>query len=297
MDINLELYKIFFRVCKHRNITKASAELMISQPAVSKSLKTLEGQLGGNLFIRTPKGVKLTTAGEELYKYIEKALEYISVGETKFANILNMEIGKITIGSSSTLTQKIILKELYQFNKIYPNINIEIVTDATPILVKKLKEGLIDMCIINSEKNINNKDINSIKIKEINNCFAVGKKWKELAEKEIDLEELIKYPIICQVLPSKARKVFNEFCEKNNVQLFPKMEFTSYTLVEKFTLNNFGIGFIAKEFIEEYIKKKELFVLNIKQKINSRNILLLTLKYNNNIALNELVKHFNNNEK
>ena len=78
MNINFELYRIFYTVANHGNITKASEELMISQPAISKSIKNLEEQLGGTLFIRTKRGVILTDEGKEFYKYIKQAMEYIT---------------------------------------------------------------------------------------------------------------------------------------------------------------------------------------------------------------------------
>ena len=55
MNINFELYRIFYTVANTKNITKAAEELMISQPAISKSIKNLEDRLGGPLFIRTKK--------------------------------------------------------------------------------------------------------------------------------------------------------------------------------------------------------------------------------------------------
>ncbi len=62
MDINLELYKVFYHVVQTGSISKASQELFISQPAVSQSVKQLEAKLGGKLFYRTPKGITLTPA-------------------------------------------------------------------------------------------------------------------------------------------------------------------------------------------------------------------------------------------
>ena len=52
MNINLELYKIFYYVAKNKSITRAANELLISQPAISKSIKTLEEQMREKLFIR-----------------------------------------------------------------------------------------------------------------------------------------------------------------------------------------------------------------------------------------------------
>ena len=72
-DIDLNLYKVFYVVATVGNITKASQELYISQPAVTKSIKQLENSLGGKLFVRTKKGVKLTDEGNVLLKYVKKS--------------------------------------------------------------------------------------------------------------------------------------------------------------------------------------------------------------------------------
>ena len=73
MKTNLELYKVFYYVAKNGNITQASNELMVSQPAVSKSIKVLESDLDTVLFNRLNNGVSLTQAGELLYNKIKKA--------------------------------------------------------------------------------------------------------------------------------------------------------------------------------------------------------------------------------
>ena len=74
MDINFELYKVFYEVANEGNITKAANKLMISQPAVTKQIKTLEDQLGGQLFIRTKRGVILTENGQNIYNHINYLL-------------------------------------------------------------------------------------------------------------------------------------------------------------------------------------------------------------------------------
>ena len=72
MNINFELYKIFYNVAKNKNITKAANKLMISQPAISKSIKNLEEQLACTLFIRNKTGVVLTEEGKMFYEQYEK---------------------------------------------------------------------------------------------------------------------------------------------------------------------------------------------------------------------------------
>ena len=67
---NFNLYRVFYYVAKHKNLTKASEALFISQPAVSSSIKELEGQVGEILLERKNKGVELTTFGTLLYEKI-----------------------------------------------------------------------------------------------------------------------------------------------------------------------------------------------------------------------------------
>ena len=63
MNINLELYRLFYDVALTGNISKTAEKLFISQPAVTQSIQKLEEQLGGKLFYRVPKGVMLTEEG------------------------------------------------------------------------------------------------------------------------------------------------------------------------------------------------------------------------------------------
>ena len=73
MDINYELYKVFFHVANSLSFSKASKQLFISQSAVSQSIKVLEKKLNHPLFTRNTKQVHLTPEGELLLKHIEPA--------------------------------------------------------------------------------------------------------------------------------------------------------------------------------------------------------------------------------
>ena len=83
MNINFELYKIFYVVANNNSISKGAEVLMISQPAVTQSIKNLENQLNTTLFIRTKKGIVLTPEGKELYNYIKEGMYYFINGTNK----------------------------------------------------------------------------------------------------------------------------------------------------------------------------------------------------------------------
>lgn len=96
-------------------MTKASEELHISQPAISQSIKKLEVQLGGTLFIRSNKGMELTSEGKMFYNYIKSALELINNAENEFTSFKDLSKGKINIGASTTLTKIVIMDAIKNF--------------------------------------------------------------------------------------------------------------------------------------------------------------------------------------
>ena len=109
MNVNLELYRIFYVVAKNNHMTKASEELFISQPAISQAIKKLENQIGGTLFLRSNKGMELTEEGKMLYEHIKGALELIDNAENEFTSFKDLSKGEIKIGCSTTLTKLILM--------------------------------------------------------------------------------------------------------------------------------------------------------------------------------------------
>lgn len=298
MNIDFELYRIFYVVANHSNITKASEELNISQPAISKSIKNLEEQLGGKLFVRTKRGVVLTEEGKEFYTYIKQAIEYINNAENKFTDLINLETGCIKIGISTTLTKEFLLPCLEEFHSLYPKIDIQIFTGLNLDLIPKLKNGLIDIVILNlNDKNYGN-DIEITKCRKINDCFVVNKDYTNLIDKEISLKDLNNFPLILQAKGSSTRNFLDSFARENGVILKPNIELASYSLVVEFSKIGLGIGYATKEYIKDYICNHELYELKIKEKIPSRYIgIALSKNHVPNFSTRKLMEIIKKNNK
>lgn len=294
MNIDFELYRIFYVVANNKNITKASEELNISQPAISKSIKNLEEQLGGELFVRTKRGVVLTNEGEEFYNYIKQAIEYINNAENKFTDLINLETGCIRIGISTTLTREFLLPYIEKFHSLYPKIDIQIITNLTSDLIPKLKNGLIDIVILNLSDKKYGDDIELIKCREIHDTFVVGKKYKKLQDKELSIKDLNNYPLVLQAKGANTREFLDKFARENNVILKPNIELASYSLVIDFTKIGYGIGYATKEYIKRYVQDEELFELTIKEKIPPRYIgMALSKNHIPNFSTKKLIEIIN----
>lgn len=278
MNINFELYRIFYTVAKNQNITKASQELNISQPAISKSIKNLEEQLGGQLFIRTKRGVILTEEGKEFYNYIKQAIENINNAENKFTELINLETGCIKIGITTTLTKQFLLPYLETFHKLYPNIKIQIITSISSDLYTKLKNGSVDLIIVNLINDNYDKEFNIIKCKQITDIFIVNNTYQDLINKQISIKELNKYPLILQSKESNTRILLDNFAKEHNTILKPNIELASYSLIVDFTKIGLGIGYTTKDYIKEELKNKTLYEIKLKEKIPNKYIGIVTSK-------------------
>lgn len=268
MDINFELYKVFYEVANCKSISKGAEKLMISQPAVTQSIKTLEGELGGKLFIRTPKGVILTNEGVELYNYIKEGMNYFINGTNKFMSLKNLESGILNIGSTTTISEQFLITYLKKFSNKYPNVDISITNDLTENLIKNLRNGSLDIIITAIPKNKLN-DIKYETITDLHDIFVGGCNYKDKYYN--DIKNLLNENILLQKIPSITRNNFNNFLENNNLICNPKMEVASHTLLTKLTENNFGIALLTKEFIKDKLNKT-LFELKTNVKIPTRKL-------------------------
>lgn len=294
MNINLELYKVFYYVAKNESITRAANELSISQPAISKSIKTLEEQINTQLFIRKRDGVSLTETGNIIYKKIKEAMELIDSAENDLKSLTNLEYGTINIGASKTIIHEFLMPYIKSFHKDYPNINIRIFTDKTSDLIKKSKMGLIDVIFTNMPFNLPN-EFESINVMNLHDCFVANQNFNYLKNKVIDKDSFQKLPLLILTKGATNRIRLDDYCAINNMIIKPEMEFGSNTLIKEFTIAGFGIGMLTEEHVKEEINNGDLFKLNINFKLKDKYLGLVYNKDNLNLVSKKFIKYIKKN--
>ena len=260
MKTNLELYKIFYYVAKNGNITQASKELLVSQPAVSKAIKVLERDLNTVLFNRNSDGVSLNNAGEILFNKIKKSMELIISAEEDLTSLNNMEQGSINIGAGNTIMQRYLMPFIREFHNLYPNINVKVHTLVTQELIKQAQLGLVDVVFTHLPNNIPN-DFEVIKIKKLHDILVVNKDSIYL-NKQIKKKDLETLPLVLLPLTASNRKNFDKFCLKNNIIINPLMEIGNDILVEECAESGFGVGLVVKEYVQNKLDNKQLYELD-----------------------------------
>lgn len=276
MIAKLDLYRIFHQVAKSESFSKAAKVLYMSQPAISQSIMQLENELEIRLFNRNTKGVKLTVEGENLFVYINSAINLIESGEEKLLEYKTLSVGEIKIGVGDTISRYFLLPYLEKFHSKYPNIKFKIVNGTTFELCSILKSGEIDIAICNFPIEDNNLDM--IKILDIHDIFVCGEKYKNKIKKGISFEDLTKHPLILLERGSNSRKYVEKFMLSKGIKIEPEFELGSHDLLLEFAKINLGVACVTKEFSEEYIEKGLLYEVKTKDKIPSRGIGVCSLK-------------------
>ncbi len=287
MDINYELYKVFYFVAKTLSFSEASKKLYISQSAVSQSIKALEKKLNQHLFIRSTKRVKLTPEGEVLFKHIEPAINLITRGENQILDASTLNGGQLRIGASDTICRYFLVPFLKDFHEHFPNVHIKVTNQTSARCVDLLENEQVDLIVTNFP----NPRIHSIshvrKLKEFHDVFIANRHFEHLKGKDLSLEELLGYPILMLDKNSMTSEFLHSLFQQKQLDLVPEIELSSNDLLIDLARIGLGIAFIPDFCLPE--NDPDLFILRTNERLPSRH---LVVGYNSKAPLSEAAKFF-----
>lgn len=288
-NINLNLYKTFYDVAKSESISEAAKKTFTSQPAISKSIKKLEETLNVKLFYRNLDGIKLTSEGEKLLFYVEEAFNNLLVGERNITENEKLQSGKLTIGVPSQIGTFFVFDSISKFHKIYPNIEITIISSSTKSLLKKLKLHEIDFIIDSSPINDVQEDVIIRPLKKVDNCFIVSKKYENKIKNIKSLKDIENYPLILPVPNTSNRSNLDLLFEKNGIKPTNVMNIHTSEMILGAVKKDLGIGYIIEDLI---IDDPEVCKVNIKEKLPKIEINLVYVKKYLTIVPTKFIKKF-----
>lgn len=251
MDINYELYKVFYQVASSLSFSEASRKLFISQSAVSQSIKTLERKLEQPLFIRSTKKVQLTPAGELLLKHIEPAIHLIERGEHQLTDSGALGFGQLHIGASDTICRYFLVPYLKLFHEKFPQVPIK-VTNATSLgCASLLAQGKVDLVIANYPNSRMDSSYIQKRVASFQDVFLANPACFPLGQKEVTFSELQKYPILMLDRKSATSEFLHRQFLQRQLELVPEAELSSNDLLVDLAKIGIGIAFIPDYCLQE----------------------------------------------
>ena len=140
--------KVFKTVADRLSFTKAAAELLISQPAVTKQINELERLLGKPLFLRHGNRISLTDDGVRLLEYANRILALYGELRDAFVEEQGAFSGEIRLGASTTLSQYVLPGLLAKFRKLYPDVRVTLFNGNTEQIERQIADGKLDFGMI-----------------------------------------------------------------------------------------------------------------------------------------------------
>ena len=276
MNSNFEYYKIFYYVAKYENLTKAATALKTSQPAVTRTIHKLEGELGCRLFTRSKTGMKLTPEGRTFYGYVAAGCAQFFKGENDLSNLISLENGTIYISATETALHCYLFQAMEEFNSLYPNVRFKILNNSTTESVNAVKEGKVDLAFVSANLQVA-KPLRMKILRKYRDILIAGMRFEELkaGKEELSLKELVSYPWISLTAETITRRFLNEYFEKNGLTFAPDMELATTDMILPAVRHNLGLGFIPAEFADAELKSGQVFEIKVKEKLPERNIILI----------------------
>lgn len=287
MDINYELYKVFYHVAATLSFSEASKQLFISQSAVSQSIKVLEKKLNQPLFIRSTKRVQLTPEGEILLKHIEPAMNLIRKGENQLLEAHTLNGGQLRIGASDTICRYYLVTYLNRFHKEFPNIHIKVTNHTSIECAKVLENGQCDFIVTNYPNSALSGSLHTRVINEFHDVFVANRQAFDLEGKSVSLNQLLDYPIMMLDRKSTTSEFLHQIFQKNRLDLVPEIELSSNDLLIDLARIGLGIAFVPDFCIPE--QDKDLFILKLSETLPARQ---MVVAYNENLPVSQAAKHF-----
>ncbi|UMB59574.1 LysR family transcriptional regulator [Lutibacter sp. A80] len=260
MKTKLHIFKV---VANHLSFTKASEQLFLSQPAVSKTIRNLEETYKITLFLRKRNSIELTNEGKAFLIYTNKILDIYTEMENQFLHQNNSFPDFINFGVSTTVANYIIPKVIAKFRIQFPKTKFEITSGNSDdieelILNQKLNFGIIE------GKNTNRK----LQFKEFikDEIVLVTNVQNNSFKKDvISLKTLQEIPIILREMGSGTKEIIFEYLNKHKIKkLNTVVTLNSTEAIKNYLFNSDNYAFMSIHAISEELINNKLKIIDVK---------------------------------
>lgn len=270
MITDLNLLKIFYTVANAGSISSAADQLHVSQPAISQHIKSLENEVGFELFIRNKKGIKLTAEAETIFTYCKSIFNQVETLNQTLEDITSLDTGILKIGASDTICKYYLIDKLKAFEQLYPGIRYRVTNCTTSESLMLLKNKDVDISFVHAP--VQNKDFHFSECLTLEDYFVCAYDFDDSNIKH--LSDLTKYRTLLLEESSHSRQELDANLMRYGVKLKPKFELASLDLLIEFCKKNMGIICVSKQYIERELENKELKIIKLPEKLDKRSISL-----------------------
>lgn len=210
--MELRVLRYFLAVAREGSVTGAANFLHVTQPTLSRQIRSLEEELGTRLFVRHSHSVSLTPDGMRLRKRAEEVVEMVEKTEAEFAFKKESVEGDVYIGAGETRVMRHVAEVIRELRKAYPNIHIHLYSGNLEDVAERLDKGLLDFGVLIQPADLSRYDYVNLPEKDV--WGVVTRKDSPLAARQtITRQDLRGEPLILSRQAIRRTSAKNEFIE------------------------------------------------------------------------------------
>lgn len=292
---NLNAYRIFFYAVKCGSISRASEELYITQPAITRTIQSLESSLGCQLLLRSSKGVTPTSDGQTIYKSLITAFESINTAETS----IRQNKRTVHVGVNCLTAHAVIMQFAKHIEELFNNTEVRIdrINSSYELLTTLINGGFDMVFAINAdseqdiavdllEKKVYNSNVCYTYYGDFPEVFLVGTKYSYLSERPVTLEELLSLPFIFHQEDPHYSYYF-PLIRPDGVFHESDLPTKGATNLISLTANNFGFCYYPSQFVQQELEQGSLFKVNCDVPMKSVKVYSLL---NSSVPMNSVLR-------
>lgn len=272
-DISYDYYRIFYFVGRYKSFSMAAKLLGSNQPNVTKLMNKLEQQLGCTLFVRSNRGVELTSEGSLLYGRVSVAYEQIRQAESELERDTGMAAGSVSIGENETALRGIMLDVLRDYHRKYPKVHIQLLNYSTPRAVQALQQGAVDLCVVTTPVEIP-KGFRITKIREYREILVAGAGYADEG-KALTIDMLDRLPLVSLVEGTGTHAFYTRLFAKYGKRFHPDIQAATSDQLLPLIENNLGVGFVPEFMVRRALEDARIRRLPLQSRIPAREICLV----------------------
>ena len=292
LQSSLNSLLVFHEVAKHKSFSKAAEGLFISQPAVTKHIRSLESKVGIGLIQRGRGGFALTEAGKVLFKHTQKISSHLMEIENVLGNFQKDHYGLLKIGTTESYSKCLMPRLLSGFQASFPLIKIALDVGNSEEIEKNLITYRNDLALIGITK-VSSKFESIPFLKE--ELVLIVSPTHSLAKRQaVSLGEIERYPLIIGAKGSTTRKILLQAFKELNIYPSLLIEAGSSEFIKQWVSEGKGVSVIVKRIVEEEEKREVIKTVPLMEKIVLEVAFLYLKEERSNPAIKTFVNYIEN---
>ena len=260
--MELAQLQAFLKVVELGSFSRAAEGLDISQPSLSARIIALEREVGGQLFHRMGRGVRLTELGRAFLPYVERAMESLEEGREALAGVRTATRGKLRIGSARVICAYVLPEILERFHTRYPGIEVSIRTGRSTEVLDWVRQDDVDVGVV---RHLNDPQIEAIHLYDEYIVLVTHPSHPFAVKGEASIYDVAYEPLILYDPGSSYFVLINRICREAGIAPTVEMQLDSVEATKRMIERGLGVSFLPRNSIRTELAQGTLVEVRIKE--------------------------------